>query len=62
MGVKPSCYILLHNVTPKGGGGGCWAAAPLNLDLKNTNFVDKISDVLCDLTFSKNQSLNSADD
>jgi hypothetical protein len=54
--------ILLHSGTPKGG-GGCWPAAPPpSLDLKNTNFVDKISDVLCDLPFSKNQSLKPADD
>jgi hypothetical protein len=43
--------------------GGCHAAAPPNRNLKNTDFVDTMTlNILCDLSFSQNQPLKSADD
>jgi hypothetical protein len=44
------------------GGAGLQPSKPQNRNLKNANFVDAvISKVLCDLPFSRNQPLKSAD-
>jgi hypothetical protein len=45
--------------------GRCWAAAspnPQKLKFKNTDFVDIISNIICDIPFSQNLPLKSADD
>jgi hypothetical protein len=45
-------------------GGWVWndgAAAPINQNLKNTDFIDKISEVLGHVRFSLNQPIKSAD-
>jgi hypothetical protein len=55
-------FILQHGLHPGGWGEGIWLQSPPNRNLKKHILDVTILNILCDLHFSQNQPVKSADD